>query len=211
MSEIHGSQNFHPLFIATTLSSALDEAIAAPDAPLPEGLETLLSQCTLLRAPLSCGPPGEHPPPPPPGAPPPAELDAIAASLRAAFASCPLAGPGAHATFLRYAALASSPHALELLPTATRRHFFPAHLVSALEAPGGQRTLAQRADCALRLWLFDRHCALEALEKLLLFRVHLIAERGCAQAAGNALVVASNKHLVRGETRRRGVVPHVSP
>jgi hypothetical protein len=38
-------------------------------------------------------------------------------------------------------------------------------------------------DCALRLWLFDRHCALEALEKLLLFRVHLIAERGCAQAA----------------------------
>ena len=91
----------------------------------------------------------------------------------------PLVGRGAHATFLRYAALALAPGgALGEVPSATQRHFFPPHLaradeagqprslpprLSGVEVAGQTRSWEEVVDLAMRMWLFDRHCTLELL------------------------------------------------
>ena len=100
--------------------------------------------------------------------------------------------------FLEYAKVANEPDSRPRLLLHTRPHFFPPHLVA--DGPGqfGRRSLSDRVDFAMRLWLFDRQCALEAVERLLVHRVQLVAQRGAEAAAHNNLVIVTNLRLVRG-------------
>ena len=101
--------------------------------------------------------------------------------------------------FLPYACVADESDSRPRLLLHTRPHFFPPHLVADLR---GRRTLGDRVDFAMRLWLFDRQCALETVERLLLHRVQLIAKHGVEAAAHNTLVILTNVYLVRGLAHR---------
>jgi hypothetical protein len=98
--------------------------------------------------------------------------------------------------FFEYAKIALESDSRPRLLLHTRPHFFPPHLVA--DSPYSRRKLSDRVDFAMRLWLFDRQCALEAVERLLVHRVQLAAHSGMEAAARNDLVVWTNLYLVRG-------------
>ena len=100
--------------------------------------------------------------------------------------------------FLAYARVANEPDSRPRLLLHTRPHFFPPHLVADAPGPHGRRSLSDRVDFAVRLWLFDRQCALEAIERLLVHRAQLVAQRGAEAAAHNGLLICTNLRLVRG-------------
>jgi hypothetical protein len=100
-----------------------------------------------------------------------------------------------HRAFERYAKMACS-DCSAYMPTTSRPHFFPPHLVADAPPPGAPRSLSDKVDFAMRLWLFDRHCALEAIEKLLLHRLRLAQTLGVAEAQRNPLVQVTNRALV---------------
>jgi len=95
-------------------------------------------------------------------------------------------------TAMSYAALTLQQDASSVVPEEAR-HFFPLQLVR----PGRRRNFEERVDFAVRLWLFERHCALAALERLLLFRLQLAAlPGGIEAAAANHYVLLTNHLLV---------------
>ena len=111
--------------------------------------------------------------------------------------------------FFEYAKIALESDSRPRLLLHTRPHFFPPHLVA--DSQYSRRKLSDRVDFAMRLWLFDRQCALEAVERLLVHRVQLAAHFGMEAAAHNDLVVYTNLYLVRGAGRQREHAPPPPP
>ena len=123
----------------------------------------------------------------------------VAENLQEAFGvRSPPAGR-AHKVFINYANYACTRgdiHSWDFVPLSSSPHFFPVHLLADAPGSSAPRSESDFVDFAMRLWLFNRLCALQVLDRLLVHRVQLVQKFGVERAHRNSLVPLTDKALV---------------
>ena len=102
---------------------------------------------------------------------------------------------------LQYAEVACDPitrHSVRLMAGEEGfRHFFP--MRERADSSEAGACLDDASDFTQRLWLFDRHYALECITLLLTDRLNFVRAHGAAEAVLNPFIAESNRALVRRE------------